>query len=188
MTSILRVSLLLLSLTLVAPQPALGGAVERVLLVGDSWADFMWINRTLQNVFADNGRPDIAEQGGATAISGSTAAEWAQPSMLQLITDELNARPTVDVVQLTVGGNDFLAGQSEGGWYVGMPQQDLDALYDQILTDSATVIDHILAHDPEIEIVLSLYDYVNFIGSIDIGFGCVSRWNWLLYTSPSPRD
>ena len=74
-------AILLASLPLLAPSPVSAGPVERVLLVGDSWADFMWINRTLRDVFADNGRADIVEEGAVTAISGSTAAEWAQPGM-----------------------------------------------------------------------------------------------------------
>lgn len=172
-------------LLLLAPTASMAGPVERVLLVGDSWADFMWGNRTLRDVFADNGRPDIVEAGAATAISGSTAAEWAQPAMLQMITDELDARPSIDVVQLTVGGNDFLAGQSGGGWYVGIPQQDLDALYARLLADAATILDHILAQDPAIEVLISLYDYVNLVDGSAL-FGCTSLWNEL--GQPTPRQ
>ena len=88
----------------------------------------MWGNRTLRDVFADNGRADVVEEGATTAISGSTAAEWSQPGFLQLITDALDTTHTIDTVQLTIGGNDFLAGQSGGGWHTGISQQDLDNL------------------------------------------------------------
>ena len=178
-------AILLTSLPLLTPSTVSAGPVERVLLVGDSWADFMWANRTLRDVFADNGRADIVEEGAVTAISGSTAAEWAQPSFLQSITDELTARPTIDVVQLTIGGNDFLEGQSGGGWYVDMPQSELDALTNQILSDSTTVVDHILAHDPSIQVLISLYDYVNFVSGSFI-LGCPDRWADL--GQPTPRQ
>ena len=169
------------------PLPAEAGtrAVTRVLLVGDSWAEFMWVNRTLQDVFTDNGRADVIEEGSATAIGGSTAAEWAQPGFLQLITDALDATYTIDTVQLTLGGNDFLAGQSGGGWHTGISQQDQDALTAQALADINTVLDHILAYDPGIEVVISLYDYTNFEDSLFFP-GCSSTWDNL--GQPTPRQ
>ncbi|MEO1085111.1 MAG: SGNH/GDSL hydrolase family protein [Acidobacteriota bacterium] len=176
----------LLSLPLQA-QPMLdgaAGATERVLLVGDSWTEFMWVNRTMRDVFADNGRPDIVEVGGPTTISGSTAAEWSQPSNLQLITDALAASPTIDIVQLTIGGNDFLDGQPGGGWFVGMTSAEFDAMAARIQSDAQVVIDHILGLDPDIQILLSLYDYANFEDGTLIG--CSGRWGDL--GQPTPRQ
>jgi hypothetical protein len=105
--------------------PAVGQEF-RVLLVGDSWAELMWFNQSLRTVFAEEGHPEILEKGDVTALGGTTAAEWTTPSFLQLITDELDANPTLEVVQLTLGGNDFLAGQPGGGWYQGMPDAGID--------------------------------------------------------------
>ena len=175
----LALPILFLALATMLPAQELDrGGVFRVLVVGDSWAEFMWDDRSLRNVFAEMGHGDILEKGDVTAISGSTAAQWVDPGMLQLITDELTANPTIELVQLTMGGNDFLAGQSEGGWFVGMPQEDLDALFDQIAGDIQTVIDHILGLDPDLKIVLSLYDYPNFVESLSgLGaFFCVPLW------------
>lgn len=166
-----------------------GGTSDyRVLLVGDSWAWFMWLDRTLRGVFADNGHPEILEKGDNTTILGSTAAEWADPSSLQLITDELDANPTIDVVQLTVGGNDFLAGQSGGGWYVGMPPGDKAALFARIEADIATIVDHLLAHDPDIRVLVSLYDYPNFVESLVglLGASCTGYWEDM--NEPTPLE
>ncbi len=186
-------SVLSLSLALVAPasaEPAIpeGGGTVRVLLVGDSWSEFMWFDGSLRNVFAANGRPDIVEEGGETAISGSTAAEWSQPAMLQLIADELAAHPTIDTVQLTLGGNDFLAGQPGGGWWTGISAAGEEALFDQIVADATTVVDFILAQDPELEIVISLYDYTNFVESLSgiLGFLCNPTWDDL--GEPTPLE
>ena len=169
-----------------ALSPEGGGTVTRVLLVGDSWSEFMWFDGSLRDVFAANGRPDIVEEGGVTAISGSTAAEWSQPSMLQLIADELAAHPTIDTVQLTLGGNDFLAGQSGGGWWTGLSMAQEEALFDQILADATTVVDFILAEDPDLEIVISLYDYTNFVESLSgvLGFLCNPTWDDLGQPTP----
>ncbi len=160
----------------------------RVLLVGDSWAEFMWDDRSLRTVFADEGHPDILEKGDVTAISGSTAADWATPASRQLITDELLANPTIDLVQLTMGGNDFLAGISGGGWFVGMPPEDEQALFDRVAGDIQTVIDHILDLDADIHIVLSFYDYPNFQESLSglLGFFCTDLWEDL--GEPTPEQ
>lgn len=165
---------------------ALEGGAYRVLLVGDSWSEFMWVDGSLRAVFALWGHPDLLEKGDVTAISGSTAAEWARPGMLQLITDELDANPTIDLVQLTIGGNDFLAGMPGGGWYAGIPQAEKNALLNRVVADVETVIDHILALDPAIEIVLSFYDYTNFVESLSgpLGFFCTGVWNDLNQPAP----
>lgn len=162
------------------------GTVTRVLLVGDSWSEFMWLDGSLREVFAANGRPDIVEEGSVTAISGSTAAEWSDPAMLQMISDELTLNPTIDTVQLTLGGNDFLAGQSGGGWWTGISAVDEDALFDQIVADATTVIDFTLALDPDLEIIVSLYDYPNFVDSLGgiLGFLCNPRFDDLGQPTP----
>lgn len=163
-----------------------GEAVTRVLLVGDSWSEFMWLDRSLRDGFAANGRPDIVEEGAVTAISGSTAAEWSEAGMLQLISDELAQNPTIDTVQLTLGGNDFLAGQPGGGWWTGISAVEEEALFDQIIADAATVMDFILALDPDLEIVVSLYDYTNFVESLGgiLGFLCNPTFNDLGQPTP----
>lgn len=155
----------------------LGETVPRVLMVGDSWAEFMWKGQSLRETFAANGRPDIVEEGSTTALSGTTAAEWT--GMLQLIDDALAANPTIDTVQLTLGGNDFLAGQPGGGWWTGISSEDEAALTAAILEDVSIVVDHILSLDPELEILVSLYDYTNFDESLTgaLGFTCSPRWD-----------
>lgn len=168
------------------PSSPFGETNPRVLLVGDSWAQFMWLDRTLRDVFATNGRPDIVEVGAATAQGGTTAADWTDPAMLQLITDELQANPTIDVVQLTLGGNDFLAGQSEGGWWTGLTAEETAALFDQIIADAEVVVDHITGLDPDLQVLFSLYDYTNFTDTVNgpLGFFCGPMWNDLGQPSP----
>ncbi len=154
-----------------AQSPAADSASERggtvkVLMVGDSWAEFMWVAGSLRTIFAANGHPEILEEGGTTAISGSTAAEWAQPEFLALISDALANHPEVEVVQLTIGGNDFLAGQPGGGWHTGMSAEDFTALQAQVLGHAETVVDHILSIRPGLHVLLSQYDYTNFVDSL----------------------
>lgn len=159
---------LLLGLVLAATSAS--AQTPRVLLVGDSWAEFMWEAESLRDMFDAHGHGDLEERGAVTAISGSEAHEWATtPSMLQSIADELSAYPTIDIVQITLGGNDFINDDDGGGWYVGMP--DPGALYVSIATDVATVVDYVLGLDPDLRVVLSAYDYPNYVNSLS-GFPC----------------
>lgn len=156
----------------------------RVLLVGDSWAAFFWQTEALSQTFAAHGHPEFVERGAVTAISGSTAAEWTDPAFLQLITDELAAHPTIDIVQITLGGNDFLDGEPDG-WYVGI--LDPEALYAEIVADVATVVDHTLALDPDLRILVSGYDYPNFVESLEriLAFVCIPLWNGMNQPDPT---
>ena len=176
------------ALLLLAGQPIItesGAGVTRVLLVGDSWADYMWQDQVLRSVFSEEGHA-VLEKGDVTAISGTTAAEWATPGFLQSIDDELTANPSIDLVQLTMGGNDFLAGMSGGGWYVGMPPAEEEALYQQVQQDLETVVDHLLGFDPDLEIVLSFYDYPNFVETLGFPFLCNNLWDDL--NQPTPPE
>ena len=160
--------------------PAL--AQDRVLIVGDRWAGGFWEHRTMRAVFAANGRPDITEWGQFTALGGTTAEGWSQPSELQVITQELNSYPSLDTVQLTIGGNDFLAPAELGGWFAGMTPEQEAAMNARITGDITTIVNHVLAHSAAMEVVVSLYDYVNFR---DFPGACAESWVEL--GSPTPR-
>lgn len=140
---------------------AIFAQTPKVLIVGDSWAAQQWEDLVHNAVFDVNGYPQFVAFGDEVAISGSTAAEWVVPSELQKITDALNANPTIDTVQLTLGGNDFL-----DQWNTGMMPMQVTAIQNQITADLEIIVDHILAQDPNIEIIMSFYDYPNFVDSL----------------------
>ncbi len=136
-------------------------AEPRVLLVGDSWAEEMWEDGSHQRVFDDAGLTEFVVDGAETTESGSTAAEWAQDDWLGVLTGVLADRPEIEVVQLTAGGNDFLE-----TWNTDFSDAETEALKDQIRADLTTVTDHLLGQDPELEILLSFYDYPNFVDTL----------------------
>jgi len=103
---------------------------------------------------------------------------------LDRIDQALAAYPHLDTVQLTVGGNDFL-----DTWNTGFTQAQFDQLVGFITSDVEIVTDYILSRRPEIEILISLYDYPNFEdtrnGLIWIGF-CSGLWDDL--GNPTPLE
>ena len=159
----------------------------KVLIAGDSWAQYMSDDGTHNKIFDKFGHadfdllgPSLGSNPGAGytgteyAISGSEAREWADTANYPWIANviaEIDNNPTIETVILSIGGNDVLAAESGGGWYKDM---DLDvpgseaALFQTIQDDTFVVIDAILAAHPNVEILLSSYDYPNF----DVGWSC----------------
>jgi len=134
---------------------------SRVLIVGDSWAEQQFEDGSHVAVFSNNGYFDINVVGSSTTQSGSEASGWAAPSELKKIGDALAAHPDIDTVQLTIGGNDFL-----NNWSINMSSKQEMALQQQIQSDITTIVEFILAQDTKIEIVLSFYDYPNFVDTL----------------------
>lgn len=149
---------------------------KRVLIVGDSWAQFQFLDGTHEDVFTANSFANIEVLGLLTTELGTRASDWAQPDQLQIIITELLANPSVDTVQITLGGNDFL-----GEWSAGMLEMQVMALQQQIVNDLNTIIETILLVDTDIEIILSFYDYPNFVDTIDgfTGELCKDKWEGL---------
>lgn len=169
----------------------------RLLLAGDSWAQYMWDDGSHNDIFDRFGHgekralsrslgsdPGPGYAGPEYAISGSEARQWADPANYPWIANmvaALQANPTIDRVLLSIGGNDVLAGKSGGGWY---KQMDLDvpgseaALFDRIHTHTLAIIDAALAVRPDLRVILSSYDYPNF----NTGIFC------FLYACPKRQD
>ncbi|WP_154222756.1 SGNH/GDSL hydrolase family protein [Marinicella rhabdoformis] len=181
MKLILSICLLIFSITTVQAQNA------KVLIVGDSWAQQQYSDDVHDAVFDVNGYPGIQVLRNAdsdlVAIDGTTAADWVVPTELAKITNALVNNPSVDTVQLTIGGNDFL-----NNWYKSMTMMEVDALKMGIVADIQTIVDAILAVDINIEIIMSFYDYPNFeetTGGIT-GFICAGLHNDM--ENPTPTE
>lgn len=170
----------------------------RVLLAGDSWAQYMWDDDAHNETFDKFGQadhravsrslgsnPGPGYSGPEYAVSGSEAREWVDTADYPWIANvvaELVAEPSIDTVMFSLGGNDILAGKSGGGWYKDM---DLDvpgseqALFTRILADSTTIVDAITAVRPGVDVLVSSYEYPNFNVS--------ALWCWI-YACPKRRD
>jgi hypothetical protein len=120
---------------------------KRILLIGDSWAAQMWSEGVVDTALVNKGLSDFSSHGGPTTIGGSTAASWTSASRLNTITQELTNNPTLDIIHLSIGGNDLL----------GAP--DPVAAIPQMLADIQTIVDHILTIRPNARIVIWPYDY-----------------------------
>ncbi len=128
----------------------------RILMVGDSWAWFMFINHSLRDALADCGLGQYIEEGAYSTVPGSTVAQWTNPLWLAQITTELERNPSIDIVHLSLTGNDFL-----NEWTIEMSEADRDALFSRIVGDLETVVRHCLSIRPDIRVAIVGYDYIN---------------------------
>jgi len=157
--SIRRIAPLIAFALLLAPlvaAPAFAEPIPRILVVGDSWSFFLYNNRSLQRALQEAGLGEFEEVGLYTSVPGSTVEQWIQPRWLGQIEKELDRHPTVDIVHLMIGGNDFLR-----RWDRDMDEEAEEALFDEMAENIETVIDYCLAQRDGLRVAMAGYDYVN---------------------------
>ncbi len=133
--------------------------VPRILCVGDSWAAFVQLFRCFDVALPDY--PDMAgfgQRGERTSLVGVRASEFDSPAFLDAVRDELLSYPTIDIVHLSLGGNDFIM---DSDWTPSMPPEQLQAFIDATNAHIESVMDFILAIRPNIRIGLCGYDFGN---------------------------
>jgi lysophospholipase L1-like esterase len=144
--------------------------IPRIALIGDSWTGFLWAFRSFSDVLPDYpGCGNYVEVGAATAVMGAKAYEMLTPARLESITGLLTENSTVDVVVMTLGGNDFLSGTYPAEDHTGpeyewrcpatYPDNPNELVLDTIKRDIGDVIDHVLAIRPDIRVVIAGYTY-----------------------------
>ncbi len=142
-----------------------GSAEERILIVGDSWAASI---ATVQHdgagfgsfdaVLAANGRGRYTTRGDATAWGGRTSAFWDKTENRAILVSELTNHPTIDIVHLIIGGNDFLTDAKDHDLSNDSVRQS------HFLTNAGhiqNIVNVCLAVRPNIRVVLADYDYLD---------------------------
>lgn len=135
---------------------------ERMLVVGDSWAAGTFGFEVPKLVFDDAGLSGVIAVGGKTALSGSRADQWASnhEGKLDILAAELEAYPTIDMVHLSIGGNDFLKLAQDKN-LAELSDEERDAAWRKMVEDTRKLVEFILAVRPNIKVVLCGYDYLD---------------------------
>lgn len=132
--------------------------VERVLLMGDSWAAMMGTDNSINSAFATWGHSNYKFYTNAVlSENGTETVDFIQPSRLNEIQTQLLARPTIDFVHMSLGGNDVL-----GQWNKNWSQAKTDSLLDSVSARLTFIFDFIKSVRPGIKILWSGYAYPNF--------------------------
>jgi hypothetical protein len=124
---------------------------DRILVIGDSWA--APFAPELQLVLHENGRTDFTVDD--TPFIGQSW-QMRTPEQLTAISAWLDERPDVSIVQITIGGNDWLG----SGWTPFQAGTAAETnMIAGIIKNVEIVVDHILSLRPGIQILWSSYDF-----------------------------
>lgn len=131
---------------------------NKVLLVGDSWAFFMAADQTINDVFDVWGHSDKTFFTNTTlSENGAETDDFLQQGKLDEIHSQLDAKPSIEYVHLSLGGNDVL-----GSWNINFTTAQTDSLKDTVFNRLTTIIDSIKSFRPHVKIIWSGYMYPNF--------------------------
>jgi len=158
MKSILTVLFLISGITLNA-QNCSTNQTPKILLIGDSWANFMHLNQSVQDALNNYGFSDLGQlsDNNLTFAGARTNDFLNDTAKLNDLRDEILANPTLDYVHLSIGGNDVIY-----TWDVNFTQQQTDVLFDTVYNRTLRIIDFIHSVNPNLQIVFSGYVYTNF--------------------------
>lgn len=131
---------------------------NKVLLIGDSWAFFMGVDGTINNVFDRWGHTNKRYLTTIdVAVNGARTTDFLEQGMQDDIQELIANNPSIELVHLSIAGNDVL-----GQWNVSFTQSELDDLVDEVYTQTLDIINFLKSTKPDIKIVFSGYVYPNF--------------------------
>lgn len=153
--------------------------IPRLLLAGDSWTGFMLAFRSFREVLPEYaGLERWIEVGNRTAEMGARAFEMLERNYLDILEEELTRYPNIDVVVITLGGNDILRGtkgvdpnnydrtvsirhcfQNPSGPPWSSATECMDWLAISVRDQVSIIVDHILNIRPDIRVAILSYDY-----------------------------
>lgn len=130
----------------------------KVLLVGDSWAFFMSVDQTINNAFRKWGHSNYRYLTNAViAENGAETDDFQRPDKRRVIDSLIQAYPSIEVIHLSIGGNDYL-----GDWKVSNTPGQTDTLFQNVRTRLEDVIDFLKSTRPGIKVMWGGYTYPNF--------------------------
>lgn len=133
-----------------------------ILVVGDSWAAGIVGFKAIEQVLEAHGETEVGVVGASTAIGGSRADQWAenQKGKLDILREALEADPSIAIVHISIGGNDFLRAAMENGVVTADPATR-EAVWAKIWADIEVMLKTIHEIRPDVQIVLNDYDYLD---------------------------
>lgn len=133
----------------------------RILVVGDSWAQSIWVPGLVDKALDSAGFPDVTAVGETCALGGTRAEQWLKPEYRKKITDALAENPTVDMIHLIIGGNDVLRHIKQQNVYDAWTPEKRTREWDTIARNIRRIVNFCLEQEQIHHVVLAGYDYLN---------------------------
>ncbi len=133
----------------------------RILLVGDSWAQSIWVTGLLDKALADASYENVFSAGDTTALGGTRADQWITPEYRKKIQQALATNPTVDIIYLIIGGNDVLRRIRDTNVFENQTDEQRHREWDAIARNIRRIVTYCLEYEQIRHVVLAGYDYLN---------------------------
>jgi lysophospholipase L1-like esterase len=134
---------------------------KTVALVGDSWGFFMCSDGSFSSAFKNLGLVNATPNStcAVTTKIGMRAETWAG-STAEKATRLAIADASVQVIYLSLGGNDFL-----NHWKKSLTDSEEQAVFEEIKTNLQAVLQNLQAARPDVKILISGYDFPRFFAN-----------------------
>lgn len=129
-------------------------------IIGDSWAHFPAIYQAYDSALAKYGFADYYSESAASVLISMTAETWWQFPLARFALETAinsDAGKPIDVVMISLGGNDVAFGIRKGD---SLNVLDDDLLQAKLFMDS--IFDFVHSKYPNAQIIWQSYDYPNF--------------------------
>lgn len=154
---------LLVALPHSGAQPIQNGCEQiqktQVILVGDSWAYFSWLYKGFRESLRKYGHADKVENGMRSTATGATAETFLDPRVKFNVLQSLRLHSEATAVVMFLGGNDVMSAWRS--WHEDY--SSLDQRANEVAVRLSAVIEYIREERPDINIIVSSYDYPNFV-------------------------
>lgn len=132
--------------------------IKHVMIIGDSWGQFMCLNGSFDSVLKANGEEYKSTDCLLTTKNGTKTGDWITKSSLERINGVLLLRGSINHIVISLGGNDFIS-----KWSINNTEAENENNYSEIVDNLDILINKIHQMRPGIKIILSGYDYGNFV-------------------------
>ncbi len=131
---------------------------NRVLLVGDSWAAFQYADQTINDGLKNVGHSDKRFVSNVQiAENGADTWDFVDGPKQDAIQDIIDANASIDIVHLSIGGNDLL-----GDWHVSFTDQQTDSLTNEVKIRLDSIVDFLQNTRTGMNVFWPGYAYPNF--------------------------
>ncbi len=131
---------------------------NRILLVGDSWAAFQNADATINQALMNMGHSDKKFVSNVQiAENGADTWDFVDGPKQDAIENIIDANPDIDIVHLSIGGNDVL-----GDWHVSFTQEMTDSLTQDVEGRLHSIIDFLQGTRTGMHVFWPGYTYPNF--------------------------
>ena len=153
-------------------------SVNKLMLVGDSWAKFSFDFESIPTNLDRFGFTNIGMYSDNNlSINGAVSDDFLTPAGKNAIQNGFANNPEIEWVNLSIGGNDIL-----NNWNKSMDTLATDSLLDVTMLKIDSIIQYIKSTKSTVKIYISGYDFANF-GEVIMTYAAptfhpfYSRWN-----------